>query len=65
MVRPRIGVIAAVLVVAGCTAQREQYAAERDAPDLSFKGPIPSVALSPAQIKSVQAGITETPSMPA
>jgi hypothetical protein len=59
VVWPRIGVIAAVLVVVGCTAQREQYAAERDAPDLSFKGPIPSVALSPAQIKSVQAGITE------
>ena len=59
MVWPRIAVIAAVLVLAGCTAQREEYAAERDAPDLSFKGPIPSVVLSAAQIKLVQTGITQ------
>ena len=55
---PRIAVIAALLVLAGCTAQREEYAAERDAPDLSFKGPIPSVVLSSVQIKLVQTGIT-------
>jgi len=60
VVRPRIAVMAALLVLAGCTAQRQEYAAERDAPDLSFKGPIPSVALSPSQIKLVQAGITES-----
>jgi hypothetical protein len=59
MVWPRIAVIAAVLVLAGCTAQREEYAAERDAPDLSFEGPIPSVVLSAAQIKLVQTGITQ------
>jgi hypothetical protein len=59
VVWPRIGVIAALLVVAGCAAQQQEYAAERDAPDLSFKGPIPSVVLSSAQIKLVQAGIIE------
>jgi hypothetical protein len=55
----RIAVIAAALVLAGCTAQREEYTAERDAPDLSFKGPLPPVVLSSAEIKLVQTGISE------
>jgi hypothetical protein len=31
--------------------------AQRDAPDLSFKGPVRPLALSPAQIKLVQQGV--------
>jgi hypothetical protein len=53
----RIAVLAAVLALCSCAAQRESYYAQRDAPDLSFKGPLPPVSLSPAQIKLAQAGI--------
>ncbi len=53
----RIAVLAAVLALCGCAAQRESYFAQRDAPDLAFKGPLSPVSLSPAQIKLVQAGI--------
>jgi len=56
----RIAVFAAMLVLCGCAAQRESYVAQRDAPDLSFKGPLPPVSLSPAQIKLVQLGIAES-----
>ena len=49
--------IATVLVLSGCAAQRESYLAQRDAPDLSFKGPMRPVGLSSAQIKLVQQGI--------
>jgi hypothetical protein len=52
---PRFTVVA-VLFLAGCAAQRE-YVAQRDAPDLSFKGPVRPVALSSAQIKLVQKGV--------
>ncbi len=60
MVWPRITVIAAVLVLAGCAAQRAEYVAQRDAPDLSFKGPVRPVPLSSAQIELVQQGIAES-----
>jgi hypothetical protein len=53
---PRITVVA-VLVLSGCAAQRAEYAAERDAADLSFQGPLRPLALSSAQIKLVQQGI--------
>jgi hypothetical protein len=53
---PRITVVAA-LVLSGCAAQRAEYAAERDAADLSFQGPLRPLALSSAQIKLVQQGI--------
>ncbi len=56
---PRIVVVAAVLAVGGCAAQRGEYFAQRDAPDLSFKGPARSVALSSAQIRLVQKGIAQ------
>jgi hypothetical protein len=62
---PRFTVVA-VLFLTGCAAQRAEYFAQRDAPDLSFKGPVRSVALSSAQIKLVQKGIagslTDSPS---
>lgn len=54
---PRIAIVAAVLALAGCAAQREEYFAQRDAPDLSFKGPLRPVALPSAQIKLVQQAI--------
>jgi hypothetical protein len=54
-----ITVFAAVLVLCGCAAQRESYVAQRDAPDLSFRGPLRPVSLSSAQIKLVQQGIAE------
>ena len=53
----RIGVAAAVLALCGCAGQRESYFAQRDAPDLAFKGPLRPVSLSSAQIKLVQQGI--------
>jgi hypothetical protein len=53
----RIGVAAAVLALCGCAGQRESYFAQRDAPDLAFKGPLRPVSLSSAQIKVVQQGI--------
>src|SRR5512143_3458024 len=53
----RIAVIAAVLALCGCAAQRESYVAQRDAPDLAFKGPLRPVSLSSAQIKLVQQGV--------
>jgi hypothetical protein len=52
-----IAVIAAALLLSGCAAQRAEYFAQRDAPDLSFKGPVRPVSLSSAQIKLVQKGI--------
>jgi hypothetical protein len=54
---PRITVVAAMLALSGCAAQREEYFAQRDAPDLSFKGPVRPVSLSSAQIKLVEKGI--------
>jgi hypothetical protein len=53
----RIGVAVAVLALCGCAGQRESYLAQRDAPDLAFKGPLRPVPLSSAQIKLVQQGI--------
>ena len=52
----RLAVVAA-LALSGCAAQRAEYAAERDAASLSFQGPIRSVTLSSAQIKSAQQAI--------
>jgi hypothetical protein len=56
----RIAVLSVVLGLSGCAAQRESYVAQRDAPDLSFKGPLCSVSLSSAQIKLVQQAIAGT-----
>jgi hypothetical protein len=49
--------VIAVLVLCGCASQR---AAERNAPQVPFKGPLRPVTLSPAQIKLVQKGIAES-----
>jgi hypothetical protein len=49
--------VVAVLALTGCAAQRAEYAAERDAASLSFKGPLHAVTLSSAQIKPVQQAI--------
>jgi hypothetical protein len=57
VVWPRIAVMAAMLALCGCAAQRAGYAAERDAPDLALKGPVRSVPLSSGQIAQVQQGI--------
>jgi len=46
-----------VLLLSGCAAQRAEYFAQRDAPDLNFKGPIRPVSLSSAQIKQVEQGV--------
>jgi hypothetical protein len=54
--RQRLTVLG-VLLLCGCAAQRASYVAQRDAPDLAFKGPTRSVSLSSAQIKQVQQGI--------
>jgi hypothetical protein len=51
--RRAIAVIA-VFILCGCAAQR---AAERNAPQVPFKGPLRPVTLSQAQIKLVQKGI--------
>jgi hypothetical protein len=48
--------IAAALVLGNC-AEREYG---DDAPNLSFKGPLAPLALSPAQIKLVKKGISES-----
>ncbi len=48
--------IMAALILCGCAAQR---AAERNAPDVPFRGPLPPVTLSAAQIKLAQKGIAE------
>jgi hypothetical protein len=53
---PRIMVVA-VLVLSGCAAER---VAERNAPSLSFQGPVHPVTLSSAQIKLVQQGVAES-----
>ena len=50
---PRIIVVAALLL-SGCASAR---IAERNAPTLSFQGPLRSASLSSAQIKTVQQGI--------
>jgi hypothetical protein len=52
-----IGMVVAVLAVSSCAAQRESYYAQRDAPDLAFKGPLRAAPLSSAQVKLVQQGI--------
>ena len=54
--RPGIAVVL-VLLLSGCAAQRAEYFAQRDAPDLNFKGPIRPVSLSSAQIKQVERGV--------
>jgi len=46
-----------VVLLSGCAAQRAEYFAQRDAPDLNFKGPIRPVSLSSAQIKQVERGV--------
>ena len=46
------------LALSGCAAQRESYYAQRDAPDLAFKGPLRPAPLSSAQVKLVQQGIS-------
>jgi hypothetical protein len=56
---PRIAVVAAVLALSGCASQRAEYFAQRDAPDLSFKGPVRPLTLSSAQIKLVQKGVAD------
>ena len=53
--RPLIAVVAA-LTLSGCLAQR---AAERNAPDVPFEGPLRPGALSPAQIELVQKGVAD------
>jgi len=50
---PRIVVVAALLL-SGCASAR---IAERNAPTLSFQGPLRPASLSSAQIKTVQQGI--------
>ena len=55
---PRVVVFAA-LILAGCAAQRASYVAQRDAPELTFKGPARAVTLSSAQIAQVQKGIAQ------
>ena len=54
--RPLVAAIA-VLMLSGCAAQR---AAERNAPDVTFGGPLRPVALSSAQIGIVQKGVTDS-----
>lgn len=54
--------IVAVLVLCGCAAQRE---AERNAPSLSFQGPVRPLTLSSAQIKLVQRGVVKSLKDPA
>ena len=49
--------IVLALLLSGCAAQRAEYFAQRDAPDLNFKGPIRPVSLSSAQIKQVEQGV--------
>ena len=56
----RIAVLSALLALCGCAAQRESYVAQRDAPDLAFKGPLRPVPLSSAQIKLVQQALAGT-----
>ena len=46
--------VGVALALSGCASAR---IAERNAPDLSFQGPLRSVCLSSAQIKIVQQGI--------
>jgi hypothetical protein len=53
----RIGLVVAVLALSGCAAQRESYYAQRDAPDLAFKGPLRAASLSSAHVRLVQQGI--------
>ncbi|HZP09999.1 hypothetical protein [Methyloceanibacter sp.] len=54
----RIALLAALFALSGCAAQRESYYAQRDAPDLAFKGPLRPVPLSSAQIRLAQAGLS-------
>jgi hypothetical protein len=54
---PRIMVIVAALVLSGCASAR---IAQRNAPDLSFQGPLRSQSLSSSQIKLVQQGIASS-----
>lgn len=56
----RIAVLSALLALCGCAPQRESYVAQRDAPDLAFKGPLRPVPLSSAQIKLVQQALAGT-----
>jgi len=55
----RIAVFAVTFALCGCAAQRESYVAQRDAPDLAFKGPLRPVSLSAAQVTLVQQGIAD------
>jgi len=57
--RREFAVFAAVLMLGGCAAQRESYLAQRDAPDLAFKGPLRPVSLSAGQIKQAQKAIAQ------
>jgi hypothetical protein len=57
--------VVAMLVLSGCAQQREGAEAERNAPDLSFQGPLRPVTLSSAQIKLVQQGIAQSLKEPA
>ena len=57
----RLGiVVVAVFALSGCAQQREAAEAERNAPDLSFEGPLRPLTLSSAQIKLVERGIAES-----
>ena len=49
--------VGVALALCGCASAR---IAERNAPDLSFQGPLRSVSLSSAQIKLVQRGIASS-----
>jgi hypothetical protein len=49
--------VGVALALDGCASAR---IAERNAPDLSFQGPLRSVSLSSAQIKLVQQGIASS-----
>jgi hypothetical protein len=62
----RLGItVIAVLALCGCAAQREAAEAERNAPDLSFQGPLRPLNLSSAQIKLIQKGIAASLKDPA
>jgi hypothetical protein len=49
--------VGVALALSGCASAR---IAERNAPDLSFQGPLRSVSVSPAQIKLIQQGIASS-----
>jgi hypothetical protein len=49
--------VGVAVALCGCASAR---IAERNAPDLSFQGPLRTVSVSPAQIKLIQQGIASS-----